>query len=70
MDNSFDIILLLWSPLLKFSLFLVLILQEFTIETVESFVPATMVSEEGFFCSYPHEHQMDGAFAARMRRAT
>ncbi|KAH9533577.1 hypothetical protein CY35_18G059900 [Sphagnum magellanicum] len=43
---------------------------EFTIETVESFVPATMVSEEGFFCSYPHEHQMDGAFAARMRRAT
>ncbi|MDQ7040628.1 MAG: 16S rRNA (cytosine(967)-C(5))-methyltransferase RsmB [Rhodothermus sp.] len=41
---------------------------EFTVESVEPWVPAEMVTEEGFFATWPPRDQMDGAFAARLRR--
>lgn len=43
--------------------------RDFVSENVEPFVPASMVSKEGFFVSFPHRHGVDGAFAARMRRS-
>jgi 16S rRNA (cytosine967-C5)-methyltransferase len=46
-----------------------LIVQDFTPENVQTFVPPSMVSTEGFFVSFPHRHGIDGAFAARMRRS-
>ncbi len=44
------------------------VVQEFSTETVDRFVPPGMVSPEGFFVSFPHRHEIDGAFAARLRR--
>ncbi len=41
---------------------------EFTVESAERWVPAEMVTEEGFFATWPPRDQMDGAFAARLRR--
>jgi 16S rRNA (cytosine967-C5)-methyltransferase len=40
----------------------------FTLESVAGTVPDTTVTEEGFFTTLPHEHGVDGAFAARLRR--
>lgn len=44
------------------------IVQDFTAENVQAYVPASMVSEEGYLKTFPHKHGIDGAFAARMRR--
>ncbi len=41
---------------------------EFTVESAARWVPAEMVTEEGFFATWPPRDQMDGAFAARLRR--
>ncbi len=41
---------------------------DFTSESVASFVPDEFVTEDGYFTSLPHLHGIDGAFAARLRR--
>ncbi|KAI5067977.1 hypothetical protein GOP47_0016322 [Adiantum capillus-veneris] len=41
---------------------------EFTLESVEGYVPSQFVTLDGFFASLPHRHHMDGAFAARLQR--
>lgn len=33
-------------------------------------LPEGVVTPEGFLCTFPPEHGVDGAFAARLRRAT
>uniref|UniRef100_A0A803MWM5 SAM-dependent MTase RsmB/NOP-type domain-containing protein n=1 Tax=Chenopodium quinoa TaxID=63459 RepID=A0A803MWM5_CHEQI len=39
---------------------------EFQIDPVHSYVPPDFSTEQGFFCSCPVKHSMDGAFAARL----
>ncbi len=41
----------------------------FTLESVEETVPDATVTAEGVFTTLPHEHGVDGAFAARLRRS-
>jgi 16S rRNA (cytosine967-C5)-methyltransferase len=41
---------------------------EFTLESAHGHVPDDVVSDAGFLTTLPHEHRMDGAFAARLRR--
>ena len=41
---------------------------EFTVERADAWVPAEMVTDEGFFATWPPRDRMDGAFAARLRR--
>ncbi|MFO8099793.1 MAG: 16S rRNA (cytosine(967)-C(5))-methyltransferase RsmB [Salinibacter sp.] len=43
---------------------------DFTVESAEGHVPDEMVSPSGFLATRPHQHRMDGAFAARLRRVT
>ena len=44
---------------------------EFTLEPLPpGLVSAEAVTEEGFLRTLPHVHAVDGAFAARLRRAT
>eukprot|EP00899_Mesostigma_viride_P023431 jgi/Mesvir1/4272/Mv22232-RA.1 len=40
----------------------------FVLESVRGLVPDSMVTEEGCFQSLPHRDNMDGSFAARLRR--
>ncbi|NBB75621.1 MAG: 16S rRNA (cytosine(967)-C(5))-methyltransferase RsmB [Bacteroidetes bacterium] len=40
----------------------------FALESVKGTVPDTTVTAEGVFTTLPHEHGVDGAFAARLRR--
>ena len=40
----------------------------FTAESADGHVPDEMVTEAGFLATLPHQHRMDGAFAARLRR--
>lgn len=42
----------------------------FTVERADAWVPAAMVTAEGFFATWPPRDQMDGAFAARLRRTS
>lgn len=42
---------------------------EFTLEPASEFVPSTVVSPEGYVQTFPHKHEMDGAFAARLRKS-
>ena len=45
----------------------------FSIEHAAEFlpdIPRTMISSEGFLQTFPHEHGIDGTFAARLRRAS
>jgi len=41
----------------------------FSTEQVESVAPTSMQTPEGYFATLPHIHGMDGAFAARLRKA-
>lgn len=44
----------------------------FSIESVRYFLPdlpSTMITPQGFVQTFPHEHGVDGAFAARLRRS-
>ena len=43
---------------------------EFTLESAAGHVPDEMVTDVGFLATLPHRHRTDGAFAARLRRAT
>ena len=40
----------------------------FTLESAGDFLPPTMVNSAGYMVTLPHQHNMDGAFAARLRR--
>ncbi len=40
----------------------------FILENASDFVPQSLVSEKGFVQTFPHIHNIDGSFAARMRR--
>ena len=40
----------------------------FTLENAGDFLPPAMVNSSGYMVTLPHQHNMDGAFAARMRR--
>ncbi|MCY4205170.1 MAG: 16S rRNA (cytosine(967)-C(5))-methyltransferase RsmB [Bacteroidetes bacterium] len=40
----------------------------FVIEHAGDFLPAATVTQGGYLATLPHRHQMDGAFAARLRR--
>ncbi len=42
---------------------------EFTVEQADRWVPTQMVTDEGFLATWPPRDRMDGAFAARLRRA-
>lgn len=42
---------------------------EFSVERAEKYIPKAPVDEDGFFASLPQRDDIDGAFAARMRRA-
>ena len=44
----------------------------FSIEPADAFLPElpkNMISSEGFLQTFPHEHGIDGTFAARLRRS-
>jgi len=36
---------------------------------VEDAAPMSMRTQEGFYATFPHIHGVDGAFAARIRKA-
>ena len=40
----------------------------FTLESAGDFLPPAMVNSAGYMVTLPHQHNMDGAFAARLRR--
>ena len=40
----------------------------FSLENAGDFLPPAMVNSAGYMVTLPHQHNMDGAFAARMRR--
>jgi 16S rRNA (cytosine967-C5)-methyltransferase len=42
---------------------------DFTLESVCDAVPEEMRTDDGFLVTLPHRHRIDGAFAARLRRA-
>lgn len=41
----------------------------FILESATGFVPAAMVTSEGYYAALPHQHGVDGAFGVRLRRA-
>ena len=41
---------------------------EFEIESADGFVDRSLVGKEGFVETFPHRHDMDGSFAARLRK--
>ncbi|HUI30896.1 MAG TPA: 16S rRNA (cytosine(967)-C(5))-methyltransferase RsmB [Candidatus Acidoferrales bacterium] len=43
---------------------------EFVVESADSFVDHALVGREGFIEIFPHRHDMDGAFAARLRKVS
>lgn len=42
---------------------------DFVLEPAGPYVPTPTVTEAGFYATCPHEHDIDGAFGARLRRA-
>ncbi len=42
---------------------------EFSLDRADRYLPAEMVTAEGFVATYPHVHFMDGSFAARLVKA-
>ncbi|MFB6274502.1 MAG: 16S rRNA (cytosine(967)-C(5))-methyltransferase RsmB [Salinibacter sp.] len=44
--------------------------EAFTLESAEGLVPDDVVTDRGGLATLPHQHRMDGAFAARLRRGT
>lgn len=44
--------------------------QEFTLEHAETLLPSRVVDEQGFLATFPHKHRMDGAFGARLVKAS
>ncbi len=42
---------------------------EFTLDDPRKFIHASLVTADGFVETYPHRHQMDGSFAARLVKA-
>ena len=44
--------------------------QEFSVDPVNRYVPPDFVTEHGFYSSNPVKHVLDGAFAARLVRAS
>lgn len=42
---------------------------DFVLEPADGFVPAEMVTPEGYYATFPHRHHVDGAFGARLRKA-
>ena len=40
----------------------------FQVESAEGFVPAAMVTPEGYYATIPHRHGIDGAFGVRLRQ--
>lgn len=44
--------------------------QEFSIDPVDRYVSPDFVTENGFYSSNPVKHLLDGAFAARLVRAS
>ncbi|XP_066390424.1 uncharacterized protein [Miscanthus floridulus] len=43
---------------------------EFAPQSVCGYVPTEFITDEGFYCSNPTKHSMDGAFAARLVRSS
>ena len=43
---------------------------EFVLESAAGFVPDTFITDEGYYQTLPQRHGMDGAFGARLRKAT
>jgi len=43
---------------------------EFGLDPATAWIPDELVTDDGFFASLPHRHQIDGAFAARLRRGS
>lgn len=43
---------------------------EFALESAAGHVPDEMVADAGYLATLPHRHRTDGAFAARLRRAS
>lgn len=41
---------------------------EFSLERADQFVDKTLSSQDGFLETFPHRHDLDGSFAARMRK--
>ncbi len=41
---------------------------EFAIESAVGRIPPQLINQEGFVQTYPHQHRMDGSFAARLVR--
>ncbi len=41
---------------------------EFTLEPADAFVDRSLVSKEGYIETFPHRNDMDGSFAARLRK--
>ncbi|MGC8594730.1 MAG: 16S rRNA (cytosine(967)-C(5))-methyltransferase RsmB [Candidatus Kryptoniota bacterium] len=41
---------------------------EFTLEKADQFIDKSLVSKDGFVETFPHRHDLDGSFAARMRK--
>lgn len=42
--------------------------EEFTIDDASRFVNKSVVTPEGFITTYPHQHHLDGSFAARLQK--
>ncbi len=42
---------------------------EFTLDRADRYVPAAVVTPEGYVATLPHVHFMDGSFAARLVKA-
>ena len=42
----------------------------FAVEAANGFVSSELVTPDGFYATWPQRHQMDGAFGARLRRAS
>ncbi len=42
---------------------------EFTLDRADRYLPADLVTPEGYVATYPHLHGMDGSFAARLVRS-
>ncbi len=42
--------------------------EAFALEPADGFVPAAVVTPDGYLATFPHRHHIDGAFGARLRR--
>ena len=43
---------------------------EFSVEAASAFVPAALVTADGYVETFPHRHRTDGSFSIRLRKAT